>query len=87
MKSINIKNELNKWLVEYLTNTIHNLKVEDSDDFNKWAKTFEREEAQVLVDMDFETDWEYDERTEIPEEEAIKYAQSLLQEILDNWYL
>lgn len=87
MKSINIKNELNKWLVEYLTNTIHNLKVEDSDDFNKWAKTFEREEAQVLVDMEFETDWEYDERTEIPEEEAIKYAQSLLQEILDNWYL
>ncbi len=87
MKSINIKNELNEWLVEYLTNTIHNLKVEDSDDFNKWAKTFEREEAQVLVDMEFETDWEYDERTEIPEEEAIKYAQSLLQEILDNWYL
>ena len=39
MKSINIKNELNEWLVEYLTNTIHNLKVEDSDDFNKWAKT------------------------------------------------
>lgn len=87
MKSINIKNELNEWLVEYLTNTIHNLKVEDSDDFNKWAKTFEREEAQVLVDMEFETDWEYDERTEIPEKEAIKYAQSLLQEILDNWYL
>lgn len=87
MKSINIKNGLNEWLVEYITNTIHGFEAEDSDDFNKWAKTFEREEAQFVVNMEFVNDWGYDEREEVPEEEAIKYVQSLLRRILDNWYL
>jgi len=40
MKKINIKNELETWLIDYITNTIHGLRGEDFDDFNKWAKSF-----------------------------------------------
>lgn len=87
MKSINIKKELNGWLVEYLTNTVHGLESEDSAEFNKWAKAFEREDAQFIVDMEFVNDWGYDEREEVSEEEAIMYAQPLLMRILENWYL
>lgn len=42
MKTIKIKNELENWLVDYLTNTVHNLEAEGSPEFNKWAKSFER---------------------------------------------
>ena len=86
MKSIKIKNELENWLVDYLTNTVHNLEAEGSPEFNKWAKSFEREEAAFVVGMEFVNDWGYDKRTEINEEEAEEYAQSLLKVILDNWY-
>lgn len=87
MKLINIKKDLREWLVEYITNTIHALTAENSDEFNKWAKSFEKEEAEFVVDMEFINDWGYDEREIVPEEEATKYAQLLLQRILDNWYL
>ncbi|MCA4531501.1 hypothetical protein LDZ77_03010 [Bacteroides xylanisolvens] len=87
MKSINIKEELNQWLVDYITDTIHNLEAEDSIEFNKWAKSFEKEEAEFVVNMEFVNDWGYDGRSEIPEKEAIDYAQILLKRILDNWYL
>ncbi len=86
MKTIKIKKELENWLVDYLTNTVHNLEAEDSDEFNNWAKAFKREEAAFVVGMEFVNDWGYDERTEITEEEAEEYAQSLLKIILDNWY-
>ena len=86
MKTIKIKNELESWLVDYLTNTVHNLEAEGSSEFNKWAKSFEREEAAFVVGMEFVNDWGYDKRTEINEEEAEEYAQSLLKVILDNWY-
>jgi len=86
MKTIKIKKELENWLVDYLTNTVHNLEAEDSDEFNNWAKAFKREEAAFVVRMEFVNDWGYDKRTEITEEEAEKYAQSLLKIILNNWY-
>lgn len=38
MKLINIKKELNQWLVDYITNIVHNLEAEDSMEFNKWTK-------------------------------------------------
>ena len=86
MKAINIKKELENWLVDYLTDTVPNLEAKDSDEFNKWAKSFEREEAAFVVGMEFVNDWGYDKRTEISEEEAEEYAQTLLKTILDNWY-
>lgn len=55
-------------------------------EFNKWAKSFEEDEANTLVSMEFGNDWGYDTRTEITEDEAEKYANKLLQVILDNWY-
>ena len=90
MKNIKIKDELENWLIDYITEYIHELEAEDTPEnkeFNKWAKSCEREEARFLVGMEFVNDWFYDERTEILENEAIEYAQSLIREILDNWYL
>lgn len=85
MKTLNIKKELENWLVDYLTNTVHSLKSENCEDFNNWAKSFEKEEAAFLVGMEFVSDFGYDERTEITESEAEEYAQGLLRIIIDNW--
>ena len=87
MKKINIKNELESWLVDYITDTIHSMEAEDLEEFNQWAKSFKRDEADFVVKMEFVNDWGYDERTEITEEEAIKYAGILIQRIVDNWFL
>lgn len=87
MKQINIKKDLRRWLIEYITDTIHGIEAEDFDEFNKWAKSFEKEEAEFVVDMEFGNDWGYDVRETVSEEEAMKYAQTLLQDIIDNWYL
>jgi len=87
MKLIDIKKDLRGWLVEYITNTIHGLTAEDSAEFNKWAKSFKKEEAEFVVEMEFVNDWGYDERKKVPEEEAVEYAKQLLQRILDNWYI
>ena len=87
MKMINIKKDLENWLVDYLTDTVRNLEAKDSTDFNDWAKSFERDEAAFVVGMEFVNDWGYDERTEISEEEAEEYAQTLLKIILENWYM
>ena len=86
MKAINVKEDLENWLVDYLIDTVNNLEVKDSDEFNKWAKSFEREEAAFVVGMEFGNDWGYDKRTVISVEEAEEYAQTLLKKILDNWY-
>lgn len=84
---INVKKDLENWLVNYITDTIHQLEAENSEAFNKWAKNFEREEAEFVVSMEFGVDWGYEERKEISEEEVAEYASSLIQTILDNWYL
>lgn len=86
-KVINIKKDLRKWLVDYIINTIHELKSEDSEEFNKWTKSFKNEEAEFVIDKEFVNDWGCDKRENITEEEAVKYAQLLLQEILSNWHL
>jgi len=86
METINVKEELATWVVDYITNTIHRLEAENSEEFNKWAKSFEREEAEFVVNMEFGNDWAYDEREEITIKEATEYAESLLKIVLDNWY-
>ncbi len=83
---INIKSDLANWVIDYITNAVHNTTSDDSTEFNNWAKSFDRDEAKVVVSMEFGNDWGYDTRTEIAEEEAEKYAQKLLQVILNNWY-
>lgn len=39
-----IKNnkELQEWLVNYITDSIHGFEAEDSAEFNKWAKNFQK---------------------------------------------
>ena len=88
MKMININNELEKWLVDYITDFVHQAESENhsSPEFDKWAKSFPRDEAEFVVGMEFTNDWGYDEREEVSEEEAEKYAHELLKTIFDNWY-
>lgn len=87
MKKININNELKTWLIDYITNTIHGYESEDSEEFNKWAKSFKREEAKFVVNMEFVVDWGDDDRKEVTEEEAAEYADPLIERILSNWFL
>lgn len=87
MKTIQIKEELCDWLINYITNTIHGLEAENSTEFNKWAKNFKREEAEFVVNMEFANDWGNDQREQISSKEATEYAQSILKIILDNWHL
>ena len=90
MESIKIE-QLADWLIDTITEGIHKLKIEEEwvskDDFNKWAKSFQREEAAFLVNMEFVVDWGEEERNEIPVEEANSYASKLMQRIVDVWYL
>lgn len=82
---------LRYWLIEHITSYIHSLKVKDDwvskDEFNKWAKTFKRKEAAFVVNMEYEVDWGNETRSSIPIEEVEKYAQSLIQKIIDKWYM
>lgn len=84
---IKIKTELNEWLVTYITSTINNLEANEPVGFNEWAKSFKKEEALFVVNMEFTNDWGYEKREEITEEEATEYAHSLIQRIVNNWYL
>ena len=87
MNKIRIKTELKDWLIDNITNTIHELEIENSENFNKWAKTFKKENTELVVNMEFINDWGYDEREYITEKEASEYSQILMQRIIDNWYL
>ena len=87
MNKLRIKTELKDWLIDNITNTIHDLEIENSENFNKWAKTFKKENAELVVNMEFINDWGYDEREYITEKEASEYSQILMQRIIDNWYL
>lgn len=84
---IKIKTELNEWLVTYITSTVNNIEANEPVGFNEWAKSFKKEEAQFVVNMEFTNDWGYEKREEITEEEATEYAHSLIQRIVNNWYL
>lgn len=91
MEQINVKTELKEWLVDYITDTIHGLRCEDrsfdNEAFNGWAHSFKREEAAFVVNMEFVVDWGYSTQEYISNEEACKYAQTLIQIIVDKWYL
>lgn len=87
MKEINIEKDLKRWLVDYITNKIHTLEIDGYKEFNEWAKSFKREEAEFVVGMEFVVDWGYDEREFVSESEATKYAYTLMEKILDVWYL
>lgn len=86
---VNVKLDLRDWLVDYITDYIHGLKVEGepNPEFEKWAKNFKQEEAAFLVDMEFVVDWGDEKRELIPNEEAEEYAGALIKHILDVWYL
>ena len=84
---IDIKTELKEWLANYITDGIHRCELENNVKFNTWAKKFKKEEALSVVNMEFINDWGYDNRKSISEEEAQKYAQTLMERILRNWYL
>ena len=78
--------KLKEWLIDYITDTIHQLE-SDSPEFNAWAKSFKRAEADFVVNMEFVVDWGDDERSEIPEDEAMSYGNTLMKVILDRWYI
>lgn len=83
------KSSLKYWLVDYITNTIHgmNSKDEGAEAFNQWAKSFKKEEAEFVVNMEWSVDWEDDERKKIPLDEVKEYAEELIQTITERWYL
>lgn len=78
---------MKEWLVNYITDAIHGTKAENSEEFDKWAKSFKKEEAEFVVNAEFINDWGYDERDEVPLDEAKDYGNALIDRILDNWYL
>lgn len=85
MQTIKIE-DLKEWLVDYITMNIHSMESEESEEFNNWAKSFEKEEAEFVVKAEFVNDWGYDNRNEISIKEASEYAQALIQRILSTWY-
>ena len=85
METIKIE-DLKEWLVDYITMNIHSMESGESEEFNNWAKSFEKEEAEFVVKAEFVNDWGYDNRNEISIKEASEYAQALIQRILSTWY-
>ncbi|MCQ2199844.1 MAG: hypothetical protein MJZ19_09035 [Paludibacteraceae bacterium] len=79
--------EYQSWLIDEVTEIVHNSYVEGNEEFNNWAKNFEREEAEFEVNMEFCVDYMEDDRTEIPMEEAKNYLYSHVKTIIKNWYI
>ena len=87
MNKIRIKTELKDWLIDNITNTIHDLEIENSENFNKWAKTFKKENAELVVNMEFINDWGYDEREYITSNpQAISMAISIAVKSLNTMH-
>ena len=80
------KENLKNGLINHITDTIHNFKAENFPEFNLWASSFNKEEADFLVNMEYSNDWGYDTRTEIPLHEVEEYKKILLDRILKNWH-
>ena len=78
---------LREWLIDYITETIHSLKADGSPEFDKWAASFKRDEAEFVVNMEYIVECGDELREEISEDEAREYAEPFLRKILDNWYL
>ncbi len=78
---------LREWLIDYITDTIHGMKAENSPEFDLWAASFKREEAEFVVNMEYLVECGDELREEISEDEAREYATPFLRKILDSWYL
>lgn len=78
---------LREWLIDYITDTIHGMKAENSPEFDRWAASFKRDEAEFVVNMEYLVECGDELREEISEEEAREYATPFLKKILDRWYL
>ena len=78
---------LKQWLVNYIVDEIHAMKSEESEEFNEWATNYKRESAEVVVDAEYIVDWGYEKREEVPVEEAERWGNSLIERILQTWYL
>lgn len=80
-------NELQNWIIDYITDTIPNLEC-DNDEFNEWTKSFERDEAEFVVEMNlWELEKEIEGKIEFLEENAAELARPFIQKIVDHWYL
>ncbi len=86
MKTIK-KSRLRFWLTAYITECIHSMRTSELPEFNKWAKSFDKKDANFVVNLEFINDWGYDERELIPLDEAANYANKLMQRIVNSWYL
>ena len=74
-------------MVEYLLESIHSCEIEDSHEFNEWAKLYSKEAAKAVISMEFVNDWGYDKRADIPVDDVKEYADALLQRIVYSWSL
>lgn len=91
MKQINIRKDLRNWFADYITNSIHEMTTEESPEFNKWAKSFKRDEAEFLVNMEFGeiiAEWCVggNESEYMPETVAKDFAEGLIEKIIQVWY-
>lgn len=61
MKTTIKLSSLKYWLIDYITSQIRSLKIKEDciskDEFNKWAKSFKREDAAFVVNMEYMVDW------------------------------
>lgn len=91
MKTTIKLSSLKYWLIDYITSQIRSLKIKDDwiskAEFNKWAKSFKREEAAFVVNMEYMVDWGNESRSLIPIEEAKVYAGTLIETIISKWYM
>ena len=82
MKTTIKLSSLKYWLIDYITSQIRSLKIKEDwiskEEFNKWAKSFKREEAAFVVNMEYMVDWGNESRSSIPIEEAKVYAGTLI---------
>lgn len=86
MNKIKIQDELSNWLVDYITNSINEFSEEcNTEESIQQAKAFKKEDAQFVVDAEFINDWGYDDREDISEVEAKKYAEKLIKRITYLW--
>lgn len=86
MNRIKIQEELSDWLVDYITNSINGFSEEShTKGFIQQAQTFKKEDVQFVVNAEFINDWDYDEREDISEAEAKKYADALIKRITYLW--
>lgn len=86
------KDKMRGWLSDYITDRIRSIQVEGGDhksrkSFIEWARSLDKKEADFVVNMEFFPEYCYDERTDIPLEEATSFGEALISKILNTWYI